>query len=781
MAGVLTAFAQNTVHEGSPASFMHLHDYTTNQWVQPKYHPSQGYGIPNTTGIIGMTTTGDGSGYHTHAYVTSDIFVDGDDTISLSASECAACYIQNGTVRQDIMAPAWDGSGGYVDTVIQLGDRWHASYGSGGGQGNYAQSMTYTFRPDTVNPVLLVNYMLVMQDITHHDYSDNPKVEIIVTNQNGSLLNLQSYPGRTYYPNDYYTGYQYNSNTGSFAGTTVNGNFGSHGIWDANYNDNPDYVPNYDWPYSRYFYIAPGDGGGSHALLTPCFVEEDIFRTYRCPYSNQNSSCGDRSSPYDVVSFPYNVVAFNLTEQARNGDVVQLHVRKHGCDYEAHWAEVYFTAKMVPGKIDGNICNSDDTVSFEVPWGFKSYEWFRGLDADRKMPVSSGSLTYSFDRYNELVYPYYCCIMQSVTGVPFVYEANLTVYDLQAQVLYEQYAGDCAYNVHFLDSSIACQLMPKVVDNIPVGYDTTYLGTWSRMWLYKDTANTISLLDGGHPNDSQFDYTFPENVVVNGMVTIGLAIWDTNRTCYSDTTWVDVILDSSYVTPKFATDTIITCEESYTYDPERFGDLYTWSSPGTRPVIYEGGAWNDCDSTVEVTYIVQKPRVNAILTSNEYCDEFQTTLSVDASIDPVSYRWNYQYNNDTTFNDGVDPTAPMITINKPGTYTVTIADDLGCEATGEIIIDACKPFINLPNAITPSNMDGLNDCVELTQKDLLQTVEFSVYNRHGEMVFYTRDKNFCWDGRINDVLYTNVVYNWKLKIVDYNGIDSMYKGSIVVL
>ena len=102
-------------------------------------------------------------------------------------------------------------------------------------------------------------------------------------------------------------------------------------------------------------------------------------------------------------------------------------------------------------------------------------------------------------------------------------------------------------------------------------------------------------------------------------------------------------------------------------------------------------------------------------------------------------------------------------------------------AEASVEIPACTPFVNLPTAITPSDYNGLNDVLTLPQKNLIQSIEFTIYNRNGEMVYYTTNKDFEWDGRVNGKLYVNTVYNYLLKVVDYNGYATMFRGSITVL
>ena len=785
--GTMSLFAQSTIHQGSPTSFMFIPgnggNIGTNSWVQAKYYTS-GYQAPNSVGVEGsVATTFDGSGNHSHAFVKRN-------PNGSNQTECTTCY-PSPTYNQfrPILAPKWDGSPGYEDTVIQLGCR--QSYGK------HSHAMIYTFVPDTVNPVLLLQYMLAAENKLSggHDFSGNPFIDIKVTNANtGQLLNLG------YYPNDYYTNFvQTSTGTNAFDfNATVNGNFGPHGVWNPDdYSDNPNYQGNNSWPYSRYFFIAPGSGGTSPRRLemTPCWAEmkdySSVMRPEFCPRGNANCTSDISGDAPTVVHYRWNVVAFNLTEQARQGIPVKLSLEQYGCTYTAHWSELYYTVKMVPGDVKADACNSDTAITLEVPWGFKSYLWCHGLDengiryphTDANGNMSEGQ-TLVLNRNNEAIWPYYCCLMESYTGVPFVYKAYFKIFDLQSRVsIYQINNEDCSITFHFADSSIASKLTPTVQNGEPIGgYDTTKLlgSQYERTWLYKTPTGVVRAFPQ-NTHDSTFVKTFTA-AELQEYAYVGLYIENAEGTCNTiDTGWVRLMPDSSYVEGSEGRDTIITCEERIVYDPGTFGDFYTWTSPGTRTVTYPGATIYGCDSLVKVTYIMQQPKVNEVIPSVEYCDEFSTTLSVDATVDPVAYRWAYYYQSDTTFEEGVDNTAPTVTVTRPGTYSVTITDQSGCEASGEVTIDPCEPFINLPSAITPSRPDGLNDCIEVVQRSLLESLEFAVYTRTGELVYYTKDKDFCWDGTVNGKLYTNVTYIYVLRVKDYNGKSSMFKGTVLVL
>ncbi|GJM33816.1 MAG: hypothetical protein DHS20C18_28170 [Saprospiraceae bacterium] len=81
-----------------------------------------------------------------------------------------------------------------------------------------------------------------------------------------------------------------------------------------------------------------------------------------------------------------------------------------------------------------------------------------------------------------------------------------------------------------------------------------------------------------------------------------------------------------------------------------------------------------------------------------------------------------------------------------GCYYVTAIDTFFNESLGSdtICVDNC-PFYELPNTFTP-NGDTQNDLFRPFPYCFVETVDFQVYNRWGELVFKTEDPNLNWDG-----------------------------------
>ena len=78
-------------------------------------------------------------------------------------------------------------------------------------------------------------------------------------------------------------------------------------------------------------------------------------------------------------------------------------------------------------------------------------------------------------------------------------------------------------------------------------------------------------------------------------------------------------------------------------------------------------------------------------------------------------------------------------------------------------------------------MDGINDYFSIPQKSLIQELEFTVYNRYGEVVYHTTNKDFEWNGSVNGKFFVGATYTYILRIVDYEGVASNHKGSITIL
>jgi gliding motility-associated-like protein len=119
----------------------------------------------------------------------------------------------------------------------------------------------------------------------------------------------------------------------------------------------------------------------------------------------------------------------------------------------------------------------------------------------------------------------------------------------------------------------------------------------------------------------------------------------------------------------------------------------------------------------------------------------------------------------------------------PTTYTA-ISKRGACTENAEVLVDAysegCidKDFF-VPNTFTPNN-DGQNDLFKVRGLKI-DELYFAVYNRWGEKVFDTNDKNKGWDGTYNGRQSDVGVFGWYLKVKCFNGEETFRKGNVTLI
>jgi gliding motility-associated-like protein len=117
--------------------------------------------------------------------------------------------------------------------------------------------------------------------------------------------------------------------------------------------------------------------------------------------------------------------------------------------------------------------------------------------------------------------------------------------------------------------------------------------------------------------------------------------------------------------------------------------------------------------------------------------------------------------------------------------SITYHSVYGCDSIIRVTIQMAVSALTLylPNAITPSKTDGLNDGFFLPEKIQNQLADFEIviFNRWGEMIFYSTDKNFCWHGEYKDKTFYNNVYQYVIHYSNRFGKKCTTKGTITVL
>lgn len=175
-----------------------------------------------------------------------------------------------------------------------------------------------------------------------------------------------------------------------------------------------------------------------------------------------------------------------------------------------------------------------------------------------------------------------------------------------------------------------------------------------------------------------------------------------------------------------------------------------------------------CDSTLRLHLSIIDTAVHIVSYTPDFCEEMSTQLSVVTEM--PDYVWS----------TGEQTT--HITVTQPGVYSVT-AYQGDCLSSSSFLIESCPFQIYLPNAISPLPADGLNDyfCIPEFYLRTINQFEISIFNRWGDQVFYSTDKQFKWDGEVKGKIYHNNVYSYVIRYTSNVGTPYMITGTVTVL
>ncbi len=131
--------------------------------------------------------------------------------------------------------------------------------------------------------------------------------------------------------------------------------------------------------------------------------------------------------------------------------------------------------------------------------------------------------------------------------------------------------------------------------------------------------------------------------------------------------------------------------------------------------------------------------------------------------------------------------APVATIHKDMTYTVTVKNIHGCVASDEIRIKTfCENSqVFIPDAFTPDG-DGINDIFMIRGSGIISVKYLRIFNRWGELIFeknnFSPNNPACgWDGKIRGVKGPPDVFVYTVEVVCDNNMKNIFKGNVSII
>ncbi len=211
-------------------------------------------------------------------------------------------------------------------------------------------------------------------------------------------------------------------------------------------------------------------------------------------------------------------------------------------------------------------------------------------------------------------------------------------------------------------------------------------------------------------------------------------------------------------------------------------EKYSWSKDGFKlpdttqtisvrlPGVYLGTyTYGTCPASASssVAFISGPPTDMA--DQVKFCNE-SGSLILDAG---AGYKYSWVNTTDST---------RYLTVNIPKTYYVKVFNTAMCPSLDSIrVLDVCPPEIYVPSAFTPG-VSGENQAFEIFGKNI-DNFQLTIFNRWGEIIYYTQDRLKFWDGIYKGKPMPMGVYPW---IIVYKGNaedaeSKMEKGSVTLL
>ena len=187
-------------------------------------------------------------------------------------------------------------------------------------------------------------------------------------------------------------------------------------------------------------------------------------------------------------------------------------------------------------------------------------------------------------------------------------------------------------------------------------------------------------------------------------------------------------------------DTYLWSPASFLDDPNSNNPIATPQSTITYSVTITETTCNESATLFTKLTVLPSPNIRASKSNDITCSAPSAHLSALGAQD---YTW--------TPGTGLSSSSianPIATPVINTLYTVTGKDANGCIGSDTVSVKVTfngNVLYGLPNSFTP-NGDGLNDCFGVQYWGQVDQLDFSIYNRFGQRVFYTTQSTDCWDG-----------------------------------
>lgn len=214
----------------------------------------------------------------------------------------------------------------------------------------------------------------------------------------------------------------------------------------------------------------------------------------------------------------------------------------------------------------------------------------------------------------------------------------------------------------------------------------------------------------------------------------------------------------------------------YTWSPSTGLSDVNSSNPSASPVVTTKYALtvsngNSNCATTDTVLVTVVPLPIASAGSDRTIIIGQSTTLVGTG--GVTYNWS-----PTTGLNAGSGSFVIATPKQPTTYTVIVSDALGCTSIAAVTVDIdfqCGEVF-VPSGFTP-NGDGQNDILYV-RGNCITDLSFVLFDRWGQQVFSTSNKDNGWDGSYNGNPANTATFTYSLKANLLNGKKVEMTGNV---
>ncbi len=207
---------------------------------------------------------------------------------------------------------------------------------------------------------------------------------------------------------------------------------------------------------------------------------------------------------------------------------------------------------------------------------------------------------------------------------------------------------------------------------------------------------------------------------------------------------------------------------------------FTFTVPGTYRVRLIATDTNTCNridtSAYSTITVFPIPVANATWSPNPPIENTPVTFTNLSSPDAIRFLWKFGDGDSTTVRN------PVHEYDSTGTYNVELLayNIANCADTFRFSVSVIVlPLLDVPNAFTPGKF-GENGIVKVRGFGI-RRMNFKIYNRWGQLVFQSNDKNIGWDGTFKGKLQPLDVYAYTLDAELVTGEKIRKTGDITLL